>query len=225
MPDPLKGDFNIGGLNFQWGEEGIFGITLSAIQPDGFRYLFFGPLASEREFAVSTKILRNSSRVDDSYHDFIALNERDKKGHVTSKFMDEYGLMFFNLIDQNAIGCWNGENPYNPKFQAVVDQDNQKMIFPSDVKIDRNKNVWVMSNKMPNFLLSTLNYNDINFRIFFAPVDILIKDTVCEDNTLKLSELNAISNSKYTTGNQIAQYSQQQKSDEFFNSYSQHVYY
>lgn len=23
MPDPLRGDFNIAGLNFQWGEEGI----------------------------------------------------------------------------------------------------------------------------------------------------------------------------------------------------------
>lgn len=225
MPDPLKGDFNIGGLNFQWGEEGIFGITLSAIQPDGFRYLFFGPLASEREFAVSTKILRNSTKVDESYNDFIVLSERGNDGHVTSKFIDEYGLMFFNLIDQNAVGCWNGENPYDAKFQAVVDQDNQKLIFPSDVKIDRNRNLWVLSDKMPNFLLSTLNYNDINFRIFFAPVDVLIKNTVCEDKALKLSDLNAISISKYATENQIRQYGQQHKSDQFFKSYPQHVYY
>lgn len=73
MPDPLKGDFNVAGLNFQWGEEGIFGLALSPIMSDGYKTLFFGPLASEREFAVSTKILRDEKRVEDSYHDFQVL--------------------------------------------------------------------------------------------------------------------------------------------------------
>uniref|UniRef100_A0A182SQV6 Protein yellow n=1 Tax=Anopheles maculatus TaxID=74869 RepID=A0A182SQV6_9DIPT len=29
FPDPLRGDFNVAGLNFQWGEEGIFGMSLT----------------------------------------------------------------------------------------------------------------------------------------------------------------------------------------------------
>lgn len=185
MPDPLAGDFNIGGLNFQWGEEGIFGITMSPIQPDGFRMLFFGPLASNREFAVSTQVLRNSSRTEDSYHDFIVLEDRGHNGHVTSKFMDDDGLMFFNLIDQNGVGCWNAEKPYSPKNHALVDSDPQRMIFPSDVKVDKNRNLWVISDRMPNFLLSSLNFNDVNFRIFFAPVDVMVKGTVCESKTSK----------------------------------------
>lgn len=72
MPDPLAGDYNIGGLNFQWGEEGIFGLSLSPIAADGFRTLFFHPLSSNREFAVSTRILRNEELALDSYHEFQA---------------------------------------------------------------------------------------------------------------------------------------------------------
>lgn len=70
MPDPLAGDYNIAGLNFQWGEEGIFGMSLSPIAFDGYRTLFFHPLSSNREFAVSTRILRNEELAKDSYHEF-----------------------------------------------------------------------------------------------------------------------------------------------------------
>lgn len=70
MPDPLAGDYNVGGLNFQWGEEGIFGMSLSPIAADGFRTLFFHPLSSNREFAVSTEILRDPELALDSYHSF-----------------------------------------------------------------------------------------------------------------------------------------------------------
>lgn len=70
MPDPLAGDYNIGGLNFQWGEEGIFGLSLSPIASDGYRTLFFHPLSSYREFAVSTRILRDQQLSQNSYHDF-----------------------------------------------------------------------------------------------------------------------------------------------------------
>ncbi|KAI4457975.1 protein yellow-related [Holotrichia oblita] len=179
-PDPLAGDFNIGGLNFQWDSEGIFGMSLTPKQTDGSRILLFSPLASNREFAISTSILRNESRVSDSYYDFVPLNDRGPNFHVTARVMDEFGIHFFNLIDKNAVGCWNFQNPYQPGFFDVVDYDNEALIFPSDAKIDRYRNLWVMSDRMPNFLMSSLDYNDFNFRIFSAPVNVLIKSTACE---------------------------------------------
>ncbi|XP_018333453.1 protein yellow-like [Agrilus planipennis] len=180
MPDPLAGDFNIGGLNFQWGEEGIFGMSLSPIQEDGFRVLYFSPLASNREFAVSTKILRDEIKVEDSYHDFVALEDRGPDSHTTARVMDENGIQFFNLIDRNAVGCWNYKLLYHPTNLGVVDRDDEEMIFPCDVKVDRNRYVWIMTDRMPNFLLSNLNYSDVNFRVFFAPIDRLIHGTPCQ---------------------------------------------
>ncbi|XP_066995354.2 protein yellow [Anabrus simplex] len=181
FPDPLKGDYNIAGLNFQWGSEGIFGLSLSPIQSDGYRTLFFHPLSSNREFAVSTKILRNRELALDSYHEFTVLPERGPNTHVTASFMDDDGIMYYNLIDQNAIGCWNSKYPYLPQFQGLIDKDDVGLVFPSDVKVDVNRNLWVMSDRMPVFLEAELDFNDINFRIYVARVDDALRGTVCED--------------------------------------------
>lgn len=181
MPDPLTGDFNIGGLNFQWSTEGIFGITTSPIGPDGFRTLYFSPLASNTQFAVSTRILRDESKVSESYHDFKVVGVRGANGHSTSKVMDEYtGVELFNLVDQNGIGCWRNDLPYKPQNIGMVDKDDAGLIFPSDVKIDSQRNVWVISDRMPVFLESNLDYSDINFRIYTAPFDVLVQETVCQ---------------------------------------------
>lgn len=181
MPDPLRGDFTIDKLNFQWGEEGIFGMSLSPIQGDGHRVLFFSPLASYREFAVSTRTLQNSSKVEDSYKEFYPLAERGPNTHTTARVMDENGVQFFNLIDQNAVGCWNSRNSYHPSNMAVVFKDDRRLIFPADVKVDRYGNLWVISDRMSNFLIASLDYADVNFRVFYAPIRSLIEDTVCNN--------------------------------------------
>lgn len=158
----------------------MFGITLTPITEDDFRILLFHPLASNREFAVSTKFLRDPKLTSEEiFHKFIVLESRGPGGHVTAHFMNDDGILFFNLIDQNAVGCWNSKLPYEPKHLGIVDSDDNALIFPSDVKVDSLNNLWVMSDRMPIHLLSKLDFNDINFRIFYAPVDSALSGTVC----------------------------------------------
>ncbi|XP_035902665.1 protein yellow [Anopheles stephensi] len=180
FPDPLRGDFNVAGLNFQWGEEGIFGMSLTPLQADGFRTLYFSPLASHREFTVSTRILRDESKVEESFHDFQYLKERGPNSHTTSRVMSETGLQLFNLIDQNAVGCWHSSLPYSPEYHGIVDRDDVELVFPADVKIDEEEQVWVISDRMPVFLIADLDYSDVNFRIFSAPLSTLVAGTVCD---------------------------------------------
>ncbi|KAG5881609.1 hypothetical protein JTB14_030306 [Gonioctena quinquepunctata] len=204
MPDPLRGDYTIDNLNFQWGEEGIFGMSLTPLKADGYRLLYFSPLASHREFVVSTQTLRNSSKVEDGWFDFYALAERGPNSHTTSRVMDNNGIQFFNLIDQNAIGCWNSAKEYNSENHGIVDKDDNQLIFPADVKVDRNGNIWVISDRMSNFLMASLDYNDVNFRVFFAPIDLLVKGTICECE--KPVEYNSISNYQHFDGRTPQQY-------------------
>lgn len=171
------------GINFQWGEEGVFGITLSPITEDGYRLLFFHALASNREFAVSTKFLRDPRLTsEDIYHEFTVLPSRGPGGHVTAHYMSDDGVLFFNLIDRNAVGCWNSRLPYEPRNLAVVDADDAALIFPSDVKVDAADNLWVISDRMPVHLLSKLDADDVNFRVFHAPVEVALAGTVCSAN-------------------------------------------
>lgn len=194
FPDPLRGDFNVAGLNFQWGEEGIFGLALSPIGNDGFRTLYFSPLASYREFKVSTRVLRYEANTETSFHDFTYLPERGLDSHTTARVMDDTGVMLYNLIGQNSVGCWHESLPYAPENHAIVDRDDVGLVFPSDVKIDENRNVWVMSDRMPVFLITELDYNDVNFRIYMAPLDMLIAGTVCDVDLRKGSRFGAVAN-------------------------------
>lgn len=180
MPDPLVGDFNIAGLNFQWGAEGIFGITLSPIGLDGYRTVYFSPLSSHTEFSVSTRILRDENKVKGSYKDFNVVGARGSDGHTTAKVMDDTGVQLFNLIDQNAIGCWSSALPYKPQNIGIADKDDVGFVFPSDIKIDDQRNVWMLSDRMPVFLEAELDYSDINFRIYTVQLNSLLEGTVCE---------------------------------------------
>nr|QEO33343.1 yellow [Platymeris biguttatus] len=175
-PDPLKGDFNIAGLNFQWEAEGIFGIALSP-RNSIERLLFFHPLASHREFVVPTNVLK-AKPDKDSYHKFIALAEH--LGHSTAQTMTEDGIMLFNLVDLNAIGCWNWNDPYDIKHQAIVAKDDIALVFPSDVRVV-DGNVWVMSDRMPVHLISKLDFNDVNFRVMFFSLHEAVSGTVCQN--------------------------------------------
>lgn len=72
----------------------------------------FSPLASHREFSVSTRVLRDESRTEDSYHDFFFFpTERAANSHTTARVCSDDGVMLFNLIDQNAVGCWHTSMP------------------------------------------------------------------------------------------------------------------
>lgn len=68
-----------------------------------------------------------------------------------------------------------------------MDRDDVGLVFPSDVKIDRNNNLWVFSDRMPVFLLSYLDYQDVNFRIYTVPVNQAITGTVCEPRNVSYS--------------------------------------
>ena len=81
-------------------------------------------------------------RIVFSYHQFIALPSRGPDTHTTAQLMDDNGVLFYNLIDQNAIGCWNSRRPFTRENQGVLDRDDEGLIFPSDIKVRIPTNCW-----------------------------------------------------------------------------------
>lgn len=66
--------------------------------------------------------------------------------------MDDDGILFYNLIDQNAVGCWNSRLPFSKDTQGVLDRDDIGLVFPSDVKVlPLDGEAWVeeQCNRMP----------------------------------------------------------------------------
>lgn len=183
--DPLAGEFNISGISFQW-TDGLFGLALSAPDSEGFSTLFFHPLASTYEFSVNTKFLRDETTAKNSFHEFKILGSRGPKGQSNVSFLDKKSnVLFYALINLNAVACWRTTNPsYKMQSQGRVFMSNESMVFPNDIKVDSNGNLWVLSDRLPTFMYKQLDYNDVNFRVLTATVQDAITGTACDSKLI-----------------------------------------
>ncbi|XP_046682918.1 protein yellow [Homalodisca vitripennis] len=182
--DPLSGNYNVGGVNFQW-TDGIFSLALSPInKTDGSRTIYFHPLSSTMEFTVNSKILQNETIANDDYYAYKVLGTRGPHSQATASFLDpKTGVLFYTQINKNGVGCWNSfthADDFSPETNFLVASDNETMIFPNDLKVDRDSNLWLLTDKLPTHIYKKLDFGEINYRVFTGPVDEIVKGTVCE---------------------------------------------
>lgn len=100
-----------------------------------------------------------------------------------SDLHQQSGILFLGLINQNAVGCWNTKKIFHLNNFDIVQKNNVTMIYPSDVKIASN-NLIVLTNSMPLFIFSQLDYDKINFRVWISNVYDAVAGTSCEDRRL-----------------------------------------
>ncbi|CAO1438219.1 unnamed protein product [Diamesa tonsa] len=180
--DPLQGNFDVGGVNFQW-TDGVFGAALGKVtNDDGLRTVYFHALASTKEFTVPNSVLKNETFATstDSYHSYSLLGERGVKSQSTAEMYDEKtDVIFYTQVNKDAIGCWNTKKPYTPENQGLVDSDSDALVFPNDLKLDEDGNVYVLSDRMPQFIYGELK-PEYNYRVLTGKATELISGTVCE---------------------------------------------
>lgn len=181
--DPLQSNFHVAGQRYQW-RDGIFSITLAPRKADGrYRVAMFHSMSSLNEFTVSTEVLRNSSKAARSYHgnDFELLGRRQEMGQSAMHGYDpKTGVVFYAEVGRNAVGCWNSGRRFNALTHDVLFRDDENMVYPSDLTVDDDGNVWVMSNTMPRFIYSRLNTTEFNYKIWRGHTTEMIRGSGCE---------------------------------------------
>lgn len=175
---PRGGDLYIGGFHFSW-DDGIFSIVLDPSR----KTAYFHAMASTEEFSVPTEVFKNRTLAARSYHgtDFKFIGDRGKDGQSSTHAMHKKsGVVFMAEVNRNGISCWNSNRPFNKDSYELLQNDANKMIYPGDLRVDNEDNVWVMTNSMPVFLYGQLDYSKINFRIWTAPIREAIRGTKCD---------------------------------------------
>ena len=81
------------------------------------------------------------------------------QSHSSASAMDRRGVLFFNLVTQDALGCWDSSKPYGRATVGHVSQDHQLLNFPNDLKVDREEpqNIWLLSNRLHIYLYRSLS--------------------------------------------------------------------
>ncbi|XP_052131506.1 protein yellow-like isoform X2 [Frankliniella occidentalis] len=183
FPDPIAARFVLDNTTFRW-MDGIFGLALSPIDKEtGDRTMFFHPMASFREFAVQTSVIRNETFANDNPDEFKLLGARGRnQSHSSASAMDRRGVLFFNLVTQDALGCWDSAKPYGRSSVGHVAQDSALLNFPNDLKVDREEpqNIWLLSNRLHLYLYRSLSPDEYNFRILTGTVEKATEGTICD---------------------------------------------
>ncbi|KXJ71571.1 hypothetical protein RP20_CCG020269 [Aedes albopictus] len=179
-PNPFASDYNYKKLHFQW-SDGVFGMSLSPVHRNGDRILFYHPMSSYTEFQVPTSVLQNETIWQNFglAKAFQPVGSRGKDGQPSTSGVSRNNVQFFTLVQQSGLGCWDLGKPYNRNNLGVVEKDMDKLTFPNDLKLDRvtMQSIWVISNKLPVFLYSRLDYNEVNFRVLNAGVQEAVQNT------------------------------------------------
>ncbi|XP_043657534.1 protein yellow isoform X1 [Drosophila teissieri] len=190
-PDPIASDFNVYGLNFQW-MDGVFGMSIYYNKKIMQRVLYFHPMASFKEFMVPLNLLLNETVWQSNNQEyakyFISIGDRGYNSQSSTSGVTRNGIMFFTQVHQDAIGCWDTSKPYTrAHLEKFLNLENSNLIqFPNDLKVDKEEeqSVWLISNRLPLFLYSNLDYGEVNFRILKANVNKIIGNSICNpDNS------------------------------------------
>ncbi|XP_043283685.1 protein yellow-like [Venturia canescens] len=185
LPDPLSSRYELHGIRFQW-MDGIFGISLSPLDINNDRTLFFHPMSSFREFAVSTTVFRDKETAESSPDSFVPIGRPRAKdfGHSSGSAIDRNGVMFFNMVTRDSVWCWDTRKEYIPQNLGVVGASNVSLVFPNDLRVDleEDQSFWTISNRLPMYLYGPWDPYVVNFRVFRASVKDAVKDTVCDPN-------------------------------------------
>nr|ADX87358.1 yellow-h3 [Heliconius melpomene] len=180
-PEPLLSNYTLHGLNYQW-SDGLFGMSLGQYQL-GDRPLYYHSMSSSLEFVVKTSVIRDPSRVNNAVDEFKLLGERrGLRGQVSAAAIDRNGVMLFNLISQDSIGCWDTRKEYKLHNLRIVAQNNETLVFPNDLRIDHEvpQLGWIITNRLPMYQFNLIDSNEYNYRVMFIDPNAAIEGTVCQ---------------------------------------------
>lgn len=187
-PYPMHGTFHIKNETFDL-MDGILGLALGPLTSDGDRILYFHSLASRIESRVSTSVIRNFSlfhenaeAVPRAFKPF----KMERSSQSAAEAMDRNGVLFYGLMSDLAIGCWNSRD--YPEFGGLnmetVAVDDDTLQFPSGVKVVTNESgrqeLWVLTSSFQRYMSGSLHPNETNFRIQAAYIDELVRGTKCD---------------------------------------------
>ncbi|XP_043784699.1 major royal jelly protein 5-like [Apis laboriosa] len=186
--DPRYSELTVAGESFTV-HDGIFGMALSPVTNN----LYYSPLTSHSLYYVNTEPFMKSQYEENNIQYEGMQNIFNTQS--SAKVMSKNGVLFFGLVNNSALGCWNEHQSLQRQNMDMVAQNEETLQMIISVKIMQNlpysgrmnrihKNEYILalSNRMQKIVNNDFNFNKINFRILGANVNNLIKNTRCANS-------------------------------------------
>ncbi|XP_067209137.1 major royal jelly protein 1-like [Linepithema humile] len=150
-------------------EDGIFGMAV--VQNKDLYYTAF---AGSKIYKTEISKIKGCSLNDANALNKLAATLPGQTGSIASADC----AIFFSDIEQTSIMCADTTKEINSQNMEIVEQDFETLQFPSGLK-NRGGELVILSNRYQHHLHSTLNTNEINFRLLSTNNTDIQKKTNC----------------------------------------------
>ncbi|CAB0041421.1 unnamed protein product [Trichogramma brassicae] len=185
QPEPQNSQYSIAGESFYLAD-GILGMSISPWTKLGDRFLAFKPLASKSMYLTTTKEIQNNFNNPQNIQ--YIRGRYVLPSQASAMAFSSTGVLFFGMTREIGVGCYNIENPLVSQNMQSVITDYDRLQFISGMKVinhtpdPKNDKLVMMSNRLQKIYAGTMDFRDVNFRITLAPVNQLIKGSICDPN-------------------------------------------
>ncbi|XP_049859221.1 protein yellow-like [Schistocerca gregaria] len=149
--------------------DGIDGVTADE-SCDG--KLYFQAFASNIQGVVDKQVIRDAC--DGDVLDI--KTQVDLPGEISGQSgviaVDPKGtLLFFPVLDELAVYCWDTSKPHDPKNFRLIVQNDEHLQYISSINIDtKNERLYVTSDRLTSYLSNTTNCSEDNFQILYIDI-------------------------------------------------------
>ncbi|XP_046436260.1 major royal jelly protein 1 isoform X2 [Neodiprion fabricii] len=181
FPTKQGSQFSIAGENFTL----EVGPSAFLITPDGFLkepYMIFKSLSTFESYAATLRELHSSkcgNEVNLYVSNYTATSQEAGKGYSKD------GVLVTGFAQPRQLVCWNLQYPLESEYVGVLAQNDTTLQYINSVKlITENgcsiEKLSIMSNRFQKYILKTMDFTEVNFRVMTADLNALVKGTVCE---------------------------------------------
>ena len=140
------------------------------------RHVYYSPLAAFHLYSISTSALKHKLSYASDFIKKIGIKDSQTAGMA----MTFGGTLFFGLLSNNSIAYfqdtseifenWSEKNQTLKVDMKVFAKDDDILQWPDSFAIDETKFLWVVTNRLQNFLINDVNVNETNFRVIKFPL-------------------------------------------------------
>lgn len=142
-------------------------------RPEGLvdRNVYFCPLASYKLYSMAASFMRNESMATlaPMLVSRYILDLGAKPSQTDGMIMDEEGFLFYGLLGNYSIAQWDSKKSFEA-YQHIIAKDPNFIQWADRFAFDLEGNLFVVVNRLLNFVAGKVNSSEVNYRILKSHV-------------------------------------------------------
>lgn len=135
------------------------------------RNVYYSPLSSYHIYSLPASLLRDPEfNARATPRDILeaVVDYGRKQSQTDGMFMDNQGVLYYGLLGEHAVAKWDSYMPFTEKNQQIIAKDATYIQWVDSMGIDHEGYLYVVVNRLHNFVAGRLNPLEVNFRILRA---------------------------------------------------------